>query len=315
VSASVVWRRLAPPLATAAVLAVLVGFLYTHRGHIAESYSLRPGGFLAVVGLTVVALFVRGIANQLHFGSLGVRASTLDWFRVVTVTSFTGYLPLSAGLVAKAVILKRVHAMPYRRFAVGQTTLLLLILASNGLAGLLVLGWRFPDHLFGILGLGFTAMVLVGGVLVLPPRLRERLSHAWFPFAANVGPAARRNWPAVALCQLVVLAATALGLQLCFAMGDHEVGFGACVLFMSAAVLTRFVTIVPGALGLREFLIGGLALLTGFELRDAVIASTLARAAEIVVVFGLGGVFTWSLSRDLAVRGGEGGPEDEPASR
>ena len=36
------------------------------------------------------------------------------------------------------------------------------------------------------------------------------------------------------------------------------------------------------------------------DLRDAVIASTLARAAEILVVFVLGGVFTWRLSGDLA---------------
>ena len=56
----------------------------------------------------------------------------------MAVTSFTNYLPFSAGLVAKALFLNRMHDMPYRRFAVGQTTLLLLIIATNGLVGFLL---------------------------------------------------------------------------------------------------------------------------------------------------------------------------------
>ncbi len=295
-----VLQRWFPPVLTLAVLVVLSGFLYEHRSYIAESYSLRPGLFGAVAALTLLGLFARGIANRLHFHGLGVGASTADWFRLVTVTSFTNYLPLSAGLVAKAVILKRVYSLPFGQFAVGQTTLLVLIVATNGLVGLLLLGIHFPSQLSGVVGLGFGAMLAVGGLLILPHRLRELLSARWFPFAANVGPEARRNWPAVALCQLGMLFAAALGLKLCFAMGESNVGLDACLLFTSAAVLARFVTVVPGALGVREFLIGGLAVLTGFDLRDAVIASTLARAAEILVVFVLGGVFTWRLSDDLA---------------
>lgn len=292
--------RWLPLTLTIAVLSVLMGFLFQNRSYISESYSLRPGLFTAVAALTLLSLFVRAIANRLHFGALGVRASTADWFRLVTVTSFTNYLPLSAGLVAKAVFLKRVHAMPFRLFAVGQATLLVLIVATNGMVGLVVLALWFPEQLFSAVGLGFSAMLSAGLLLVLPERARRFVSATWFPFAANVGPEARRNWPAVALCQLGMLLAAALALELCFAMGESSVGLEACVIFTAAAVLARFVTIVPGALGVREFLIGGLAVLTGFDLRDAVVASTLARAAEILVVFMLGGVFTFSLSSDLA---------------
>lgn len=309
-------RRWIAPVVTVLVVAVLSAFLWENRGYIADSYSLRPGLFAGVAALTLATLFVRAIANRLHFAGLGVEASTADWFRLVTVTSFTNYLPLSAGLVAKAVFLKRMHRMPFRRFAVGQTTLLVLIVATNGVVGLGLVAVLFPQHVLGIVGLGFAAMVAAGGPLLLPERLREALSSRWFPFAANVGPEARRHWPTVALCQLAMLLLASWALQLCFEMGESSVGLGACVIFTAAAVLTRFVTVVPGALGVREFLIGGLAVLTGFDLRDAVVASTLARAAEIVVVFGLGGVLTFSLSSDLlagrpppAVGEGDDGPK------
>ena len=299
-SESGVLRRWLAGVLTLLVLLVLLGFLYENRSYVAASYSLRPELFLAVAGLTLLGLFVRGIANRLHFSGLGVNASTAAWFRLVAVTSFTNYLPLSAGLVAKAVFLKRVHALPFAHFAVGQTTLLVLIVATNGLVGLVLLGTRFPEELFGVVGLGFAAMLASGVLLVLPPRARELLSARWFPLATQVGPAARRHWPGVALCQLGMLCAAAFALKLCFAMGESSVGFEACLLFTAAAVVTRFVTIVPGALGLRELVIGGLAVLTGFDLRDAIVASTVARVAEILVVFVLGGIFTWRLSGELA---------------
>jgi uncharacterized membrane protein YbhN (UPF0104 family) len=293
-------KRWLPPVITVLVVLVLSGFLFENRAYIADSYSLRPELFVVVSALTLISLFVRGVANRLHFGALGVTASILEWFRLVAVTSFTNYLPLSAGLVAKAIFLKRMHDMPFRRFAVGQATLLLLIVATNGFVGLAVLALVFPEHLFGVIGLGFGVMILAGSLLILPQDLREALSPRWFPYAASVGSDARRNWPGVAACQLAMLLAASLGLQLCFAMGTSKVSLAACVIFTAAAVLTRFVTIVPGALGVREFLIGGLAVLTGFDGRDAVVASILARAAEIAVVFILGGIFTFSLSSELA---------------
>ena len=79
------------------------------------------------------------------------------------------------------------------------------------------------------------------------------------------------------------------------ARGDAAAWPGAATSVSGGSVVAA-----AGALGVREFLIGGLAVLTGFDLRDAVIAATLARAAEILVVFVLGGVFTWRLSHDLS---------------
>ena len=295
-------KRLVPALLTAAVLAILTAFLLENREHIARSWSLSPGLFAAVAGLTLATLFVRAVANRLHFRSLGVDTGTGDWFRLVVVTAFTNYLPLSAGLVAKAVFLKRVHDMPFRRFAVGQTTLLVVIMATNGAVGLGLVAWVFREHLVGVVGLGFAVMLAAGLLLLLPPRVLETLSPSWLSSAVNAGVEARGSWPVVALCQMAMLALSAFGLLLCFEMGEARVGFAACAIFTAAAVLTRFVTIVPGALGVREFLIGGLAVLTGFDLRDAVVASTLARAAEMLVVFALGGVFSFTLSGDLAER-------------
>jgi len=295
-------------LVSTVVLGLLAWFLYHNRHYILESYRLSPKLFAAVAVLVVAAVALRSLANQLLFAHLGVQATYLDWFRLTSVTSFSNLLPFSAGLVAKALFLKRVHAMPYGRFAVGQVTLMLLMVATNGLVGLVTLALYLPEQLFGIVGAGLLLMLASAALLFVPRGLRARLAFL-LPREDLAPERSRRAWPAVALCQTLSLLAAAAMLQLCFEMGVAPVGLAACLIFSASLVLTRLVTLTPGALGIREFLIGGIAVLTGFSARDAIIASSLARAIEVLVIVILGGASTWSISGELAASAGEGPPE------
>ena len=289
-------RRALAALLTLAALAVLAIFLIRNRGYIAAHYAPRPEAFLAIAALVVATLALRGLAHQVLFGRMGISASAFDWFRLVTVSSFTNYLPLSAGMVAKAFYLKRVYSLPYRTFAVGQVALLIVIMSTNGAVGLATLAVDFPEHVVGIVGAGFAVMI-GAAVLMFPPTAAVRwLSSRWPAWEAGATPEIRRAWPAVALYQVGILVATAATLRIAFAMGSSNVGFAACVVFAAASMLTRLVSITPGAIGIREFLVGGLAHLTGFSLRDAVIASTAVRTVEVAVIFALGGIFTHHLS-------------------
>jgi uncharacterized membrane protein YbhN (UPF0104 family) len=302
-------RKAVPVVVTLAVLAALAAFLIRHRAHIAESYSLRPGAFLAIAALIAATLVLRSLAHQRLFGRLGVSASFRDWFALVTVSALSNYLPFSGGLLAKALYLKRVHDIPYRLFAVGQASLVLVIFATNGTVGLATLLLRLPESAAGVVGAAFALMIASGALVLIPERAGRRLGGQWFPWEATSAPEVRRAWPGVALLQVAVLLATAASLKLCFAMGSSDVPFAACLLFAASVVITRLVSITPGAIGIREFLIGGVAHLTGFDLRDAVIASTLSRSVEIAVVFGLGGAFTYSLTGKMASGNAQSAPE------
>jgi len=293
------WRRWLAGGFTLAALIVLVVFLARNQRYIAEHWALRPGAFIAIAALTVVTLALRGFANRVLFSRLGITASAGDWFKLVTVISFTNYLPLSAGMVAKAYFLKRVHLLPYGTFALGQLALLLVIISTNGAIGIATLGIAFPDQLTGIVGAGFVVMIGAGVLMFPPGPLLRRIPERYQAATKDGAPQLRRAWPAVALLQFGILMASSTGLAIAFDMGASDVGFAACVIFTAASMLTRLFSITPGAIGIREFLIGGLAYLTGFELRDAVIASTATRTVEIAVVFTLGGLFTRRLSAQV----------------
>jgi len=293
------WRRWLVVGFTIAALAVLVAFLAGNHRYIAEHWALRPDAILAIAALTIGTLALRGFANRVLFSQLGIAASTGDWFQLVTVSSFTNYLPMSAGMVAKAFFLKRVHLLPYGTFALGQLALLLVIISTNGVVGLTTLGLAFPDQLVGVVGACFVVMIGAGVLMFLPGPLLRRIPERFRSAARDGAPKLRRAWPLVALLQFGILMASSAGLAIAFDMGASDVGFAPCIIFTAASMLTRLFSITPGAIGIREFLIGGLAYMTGFELRDAVIASTATRTVEVAVVFALGGLFTRRLSSQV----------------
>lgn len=293
------WRRWLVAGLTVAALIVLVVFLVRNHGYIADNWALSPDAFLAIAALTLVTLVLRGFANRILFSRLGIIASSGDWFQLITVSSFTNYLPLSAGMVAKAFFLNRVHLLPYGTFALGQLALLLVIISTNGAVGLATLGLAFPDRLAGVVGTGFVVMIGAGALMFPPQALLRRIPERFQAAAEDGAPRLRSAWLAVALLQFGILMASSAGLAIAFDMGASDVGFAACVVFTAASMLTRLISITPGAIGIREFLIGGLAYLTGFELRDAVIASTATRTVEVAVVFALGGLFTRRLSNQV----------------
>lgn len=298
-------RRRALALAsTALAVAALAGYLWTQRETLAERFAFDPLAMAGIVALTIATLALRALANRALFGRLGVDAPPLDWLAIVSVQSLSNYLPLSAGLVAKGYYFKRVHGMAVGAFGVAQSALLLLFVATNGAVGFAATalvsggGARW-------LALGFAAMAAAGSLVLLPPRVGAgiaRRTARWIPWNEATADAVRRCAAAVAPAQIGVLLCTALCLQLGFSMNGVEIGLGPCAIFAAATVITRIVSVAPGALGFRELLIGGLAVATGFELEDAVVAATAARAGEMVAVFALGGAFAYRFGDRVASR-------------
>jgi uncharacterized membrane protein YbhN (UPF0104 family) len=289
-------QRLTPAALSVLFLGGLAAYLWGHRAHISATYSFRPVTLGAIAAITALTLALRAAANQQLFGRLGTAAPWREWFGIVSVNSLSNYLPLSAGLVAKAFYLKRVHGLPFAGFAVGQSVLLILVVAANGAMGLLTVSFWRPAAAAWI-GLAFAAMVAVGSLLWLPDRITRSLTGRWLPTDPTAIARLRGCTPTVIPLQAATLLTTAACLSLAFSMGHAEVSFGACIVFSAATVLTRVLSVTPGALGVREFLIGGLAVATGFELQDAVIAASAVRVAEVGVIFALGGAFSYELSK------------------
>jgi uncharacterized protein (TIRG00374 family) len=73
-----------------------------------------------------------------------------------------------------------------------------------------------------------------------------------------------------------------------------------CILFSSAAILTRLVSIAPGGLGVREAIVTSVASALGFDAGVSLVAVIIDRLVETVVVITLGIVYTYTLGKKIA---------------
>ena len=201
-------RQLGQNAVTVAALALLIAYLYLQRAHIGAHYEFSLGKLLALAGLVVLTLVLRGIANRLIFARLGAIAPLRDWFAIVSVSALSSYLPASTGLVSKAHFLKRAHSVTYRQFAVGQVTLLVLSIATHGAVGLATLAlWRPAAAVW--IAIVFAAMSAAGSLVLLSERAAQFARGRWLPLDTATVARMRVSFPTVIALQIGVLLATA----------------------------------------------------------------------------------------------------------
>ena len=282
------------------VLGLLIYFLIQKWSYVGQNYTLRTIPVLVIAAFTFLLITVRGLANYLLFRSLAERASLLVWIALAAASSLVNYLPIPAGLIAKGFFLKRVHNLSYVRFAQGQAVIFVLFMLANGVVGLCtVLLWLGRTDAMAVVA-AFALMIASTLPLLAPESawgpLRHLIARMGGPLLRN----SRASWPAIGLCQVAALFLLAGKLQLAFSFGPETPSYGACLVFSAMTIATRFISITPGALGVREFLIGGVAYVLDFDVADAVIASSIDRLIELIILAPLGGLSSWRLTRELA---------------
>ena len=73
-------------------------------------------------------------------------------------------------------------------------------------------------------------------------------------------------------------------------MKNNAFAFLACLLINSATIFARLASFVPGAIGVREFLVATMAHLAGLDFQMTILVVGLDRLGEVIVNFALGGL-------------------------
>ena len=106
--------------------------------------------------------------------------------------------------------------------------------------------------------------------------------------ALSLHPATRR-WTLPALLRWADLLAWAVRYHAAFALIGAPVGWETAVGLACVSVIAMLVPFVSNGLGLREWAVGLLApFLAGYSMQEGIAAELVNRAAEIVVILGLG---------------------------
>jgi uncharacterized membrane protein YbhN (UPF0104 family) len=300
-------KNVLPYLLTIAALAIFAFYLY----HNAEQYqallALTPTVIFSLLGLTLLFTFTNGLINYLFYRGLGVPLTLNEAIGLAAINTLANQLPFAGGMVSKGVYLKQRYQLTYTRYFSATTALYLCFVAANGLMGLLLLLYHWLVHQSStpiILWLGFAAMTSTILWLWIP------LDVKWIPKkwqgalskVLNGWQVLSQNWPLVAqlvTVQLLMTILFATRLWIAFTAISQEVRLSQCLLFASATILTRLVSISPGSLGIREGIVAAMAALLGIAPSLSVVAVALDRLISLFLIIAIGTVYTFILSKWL----------------
>jgi uncharacterized membrane protein YbhN (UPF0104 family) len=253
----------------------------------------------------LVFAVVNGSINYFFYRALGAFLGFSESIGLAAVNTLANQLPFAGGLVAKGVYLKRRHQLAYTEFLSATTALYVCFVGISGAIGLAVLvGWavgegiRIPLPLafgFGAMAASVAALWLPLDAIALPGTVGKRLKQL-----AEGWSVLSRNVPLVGIMTGLQLTGTllfALRLWIAFHALSQNVTYGQCVLFSSATVLTRLVSIAPGGLGVREGIVAGLASLLDLEAGVSAVAVGLDRLVATSLIIVLGTVYSYILTK------------------
>jgi hypothetical protein len=273
------WARRAGLLVGALLLVAAVVVVWRQRGAIGDALGQmrHPSPLHVVVLLVAVALNVMmsGVVFSLLYSRYG-RVGRLEMQAVIAGATLLNYLPMRAGMFGRIAYHRTVNDIAVRDSAkvIGQGLALSIVVAAY----LALSAWTCARTGWPLWG-----AVLLGVALMLVAAVAWRDGRTWcLAGAVRIGELivwAVRYWAAFAL----------LGLDL-----DAP----AAVAFACIGVVAILVPFVSNGLGLREWAVGLVApLLTGYQLELGLAAELLNRAAELVMVTGLGVVGLAYLAR------------------
>jgi glycosyltransferase 2 family protein len=282
---------------SAIIIVGLVAYLWTHRGDIEAGMSISAGQLGLLVTLILVTWVLNSLPMLVFLRLMRKRVGFWENLSVSVAGGLANYLPMRIGTVIRMRYFKKAHDVDYSAFVgimVVRTTLLLALTGVLGFCGLVGLGIAGESAPLAV-WLGFAAMAVMSIlVLLLPlpvPRTKTTFWRRVFGQLAVGQRALRENrlsfWLLVVILigQFVVLSGR---LFIAFQVFGLDVSVSVLLLLGPATTLITFLSITPGSLGVREWIIGALAAVTGLDFQSGLFAGTLDRSILLVLTFLIG---------------------------
>jgi uncharacterized membrane protein YbhN (UPF0104 family) len=275
--------------------------LYRERAELRGALELSAGAIAALFVLNGVAHLQRTYEFTYMLRRLGVREPFGEGFLLTGAGFLMNHLPFNAGLVMRATVLKRDHALPYASYLALVMVNALVNVAMSAVIGLLCVTFATARaHVERPLVLMFGAMLAGSLGLAFVPNgwIPARSGFVWNRLR-TLGTGIRlvrgdaRNLTLLALLAFTKVVVAAVRMWICFGALKATLSPLAAALLSSTTIVFSLINVTPGNLGLREVALAGVSTLLGTSYEIGIGAASIDRAVLLgyTVVSGLPGLY------------------------
>jgi uncharacterized membrane protein YbhN (UPF0104 family) len=288
----------------AALLGLMI-YLHFNADRYRQLLDIAPLFLLSLATLVLFFTLANGLINYLLYRGLGVSLTFSEGIALAAVNTLANLLPFAGGMIAKGLYLKRKHNLSYSSYFSATLALYICFISTNGMigiAGLSLLAHESRKVPPTLLITGFAAMTLSLLIIWLPFSFKsvpgklghrlEQLLCGWRVLSKQKAMISK-----VIAVQVLLTVLFAARFWIAFHLVSQTVKFTYCIIFSAATILTRLVSIAPGAFGIREAIVAAVASAFGIGFGVSVVAVTIDRLVATLVVLVLGTVYTYILGK------------------
>lgn len=280
------------------LLAVLLSYLATHGQQLKVLLKLRPTDMLMLYVLMGIMTINNARASQILLRLLNTKVPLWEMTVLQNAARLFNYLPMKLGTVLRANHLKRYYGLSYLSFATMFMYITVLMIATAAILGFIALatGYGFIGYENQVLG-GIFAILLTGSSLALFLPLPVPTSSAKVATIIRNLLAGRKtvslNIKVVALC-MAHLTGTFILSSIRIAIIYHSIGqdinMQGYLILGSLGFCSSAISFTPGALGMRELVLGCVSVLLGIPLEIGILVAVFERAIMLSWTFVVGGL-------------------------
>jgi uncharacterized protein (TIRG00374 family) len=299
---------------TASIIILILLILFLREKGDSVLQHLRMVSKRSILGLALLAclhVLVNAFRFKMLLNVFAVHVPFIEWFGLTVTNTMLGYcMPARGGIAVRTLYLKKQHGLSFTVQAsllAGASLLCMLLSAMIAMLLLIVAHYMYdgglpkvlPVVIIMFLGTGAMTGILASirpGHIRLRNRRFRKLAQR---FIRGLRYFRHRQKPVLwfSLAHLVSLALFGARLLFCFrALGSHISWFQA-VIIQSLTDFSTVVQITPGNLGIKEGVSVYLSTRFGYGADIALATAALDRAISIVIVVGLGTLFSQILLR------------------
>lgn len=293
------WKMVLSIVVLAVVVAIAAWYIVGHRDDFKRVLEIGPASFAELSALCLIAIWISGLHVSVLVKIFGARLGGWEAFGLSAANTMANFYFTKGGMATKGLYLKRIHGFSYTHFLSTLAGAYVVSLVTYGTVGLILYlisggNGQYRIEIFAIFG-----ALIAGGLLPLAlPRMHgriqrflpekvQRVMEGWEQVRRH-----RSNLATLSALTAVYVIVGGLRLFVSYKALGYAVTLLPCLVIATLQSMTVIFTVTPGAVGVRQALVGYGSEMLDIGATEGVVASTIDHGVGTLWVFIIGIIFT-----------------------
>lgn len=295
-SRKVFWHRTLQVLIAGVITAFFVYFISRNLGTVKKAFSMPLGVLAVLVGLSVINRLLAGLKMRTIMKLFDIDLRFAEWFGCAAINNLYNYFISKSGAAITSVYMKKKHGLRYSRYISLFAGDVLVAFFVSGLLGAVCSFFAWGEGAENALALGyvFLFLTLAALVVILMPDINfkgegalvkriNNLLHGWNLLRKDL-----LTVLVLSFLNLMIMVTFALRYYLILREFSGNVPFYVTLVIAPLSVIVQFISVIPGAYGLREAVAGFATGTARMGFSAGAIATLVDRVIMMAVAFVLG---------------------------